>query len=113
MGIKAELSFTTHIHLGPVYLRTVGAGRLVGGEVLVPGESEHLKASESTQESMDGQESFPGLPMSKVRSTVGRMTRGWHVILQVIIPTTMYYEYCCFLLSEMRKQRLREVKLSG
>lgn len=63
MGIQAELSFTSQIHLGPVYLRIVGSGRLVGGEVLVPGRSEHLKASESTQKNMDGQESFPGLPM--------------------------------------------------
>ena len=64
MGIQAELSFTTHIRLGPVYLRTVGAREAGGGcEVMVPGGSEHLKASESTQESMDGQESCPGLPM--------------------------------------------------
>ena len=30
MEIQTELSFTSQIYLGPVYLRIVGAGRLVG-----------------------------------------------------------------------------------
>ena len=36
----------------------MGEGASVGGEVLVPGGIEHLKSSESSQENVDGQESF-------------------------------------------------------